>query len=35
MKKLEAKRENDRRELHVFFTSDPQNDDETKDSQVN
>ena len=35
LKKLEAKRENDRREPHVFSKSDPQNDDETEDSQVN
>lgn len=35
LKKLEAKRENDRRDLHVFFTSDPQNDGETKDPKVN
>jgi hypothetical protein len=35
LRKLETRRENDRRELHVFFTSDPHNDDETNDSQVN
>ena len=35
LKKLEAKRENDRRGLHVFFTFDPQNDGETKDPKVN
>jgi len=35
LKKLEAKRESDRRDLHVSFTSDPQKEDETKGSQVN
>jgi hypothetical protein len=35
LKKLEAKRENDRRDLHVFFTFDPQNDSGTKDPKVN
>jgi hypothetical protein len=35
LKKLKAKRENDRREFYVLFTSNSQSDDETKGSQVN